>query len=166
MPLTDRTLQTKAKPAEKPFKLFDAHGLYLLVSPTGGKYWRLQYRMAGKQKTLALGVYPNVRLVEARDKQADARKLIRNGQDPMQIKRERKRAAKARSEHSFENIAREWYQQNEGRWTRRHADIVLGSLQREVFSILGSKPIHEITAPMILDIIRRIEKRDALQVAS
>ncbi len=109
----------------------------------------MQYRMAGKQKTLALGVYPEVSLKEARDKQADARKLIRNGIDPAEIKREQKRQKKAKAENSFENIAREWHEQNEGRWTRHHASVVLRSLQREVFPTLGAKPIHEITAPMI-----------------
>src|SRR5919205_686829 len=100
--LTDRAIQTKAKPTEKPFKLTDGHGLHLLVKPNGGKYWRLQYRMAGKQKTLALGVYPEVSLKEAREKQADARKLIKNGIDPVQAKRDQKRQEKAKAEHSFE----------------------------------------------------------------
>src|SRR5215212_9843062 len=101
MALTDRAIQTKAKPANRPFKLFDAHGLFLLVKPNGARYWRLQYRMAGKQKLLALGVYPQVSLREAREKQADARKLIKNGIDPVEAKREQKRTLKARSEHSF-----------------------------------------------------------------
>ncbi len=165
MPLTDRAIQTKAKPADKPFKLFDGHGLFLLVKPTGGKYWRLQCRVAGKQKTLALGVYPDVTLREAREKQADARKLIRNGTDPAEIKRENKRQARAQSEHSFENIAREWHSK-QGRWTAVHAQRVLLSLKREVFPRIGDKPIQDITAPLILEAVRRVEKRNALDVAS
>jgi integrase len=166
MALTDRAIQTKAKPADRPFKLFDGHGLFLLVKPNGARYWRLQYRMAGKQKLLALGVYPQVSLREARDKQADARKLIRNGIDPVEAKREQKRTLKTRSEHSFETIAREWHEQNEGRWTHHHAVVVLESLQREVFPTLGAKPIHEVTAPMVLATIKRTERRGALEVAS
>jgi len=165
MPLTDRAIQTKAKPADKPFKLFDAHGLFLLVKPNGGKYWRLQYRAAGKQTTLALGVYPDVSLREARDKQADARKLIRNGTDPAEIKREHKRAATAQAENSFENIAREWHGK-QGRWTADHAQRVMTSLEKDVFPHLGAKPIHEITAPVILEAVRKVEKRNALDVAS
>src|SRR5919109_3932216 len=128
--LTERAIQTKAKPAAKPFKLTDGHGHHLLVKPNGGRYWRLQYRMAGKQRTLALGVYPEVSLKEARDKQADARKLIRNGIDPAEIKREQKREKKTKAENSFETIAREWYEQNEGRWIADHAHRVLGSLEK------------------------------------
>ncbi|HEX2239041.1 MAG TPA: integrase arm-type DNA-binding domain-containing protein, partial [Gammaproteobacteria bacterium] len=166
MALTDKAIQTKANPADRLFKLFDAHGLFLLVKPNGARYWRLQYRLAGKQKLLALGVYPHVSLREAREKQGDARKLIRNGIDPVEAKREQKQQKKAQSEHSFESIAREWHEQNEGRWTHHHSNDVLRSLQREVFPSVGAKPIHEITAPMILEIIKRIEKRGALEVAS
>jgi integrase len=166
MALTDRAIQTRAKPADRPFKLFDGHGLFLLVKPNSARYWRLQYRMAGKQKLLALGVYPQVSLREAREKQADARKLIRNGIDPVEAKREQKRTLKAQSENSFESIAREWHEQNEGRWAHHHAFVVLRSLQREVFPTLGTKPIREITAPMLLETIKRTEKRGALEVAS
>jgi len=165
MALTDRTIQTKAKPADKAFKLADGHGLYLLVKPTGGKYWRMDYSIGAKRKLLAFGVYPDVSLKEARDKQADARKLIRNGQDPAEIKREHKRQAKAQSEHSFENIAREWHGK-QGRWTADHAQRVLSTLEKEVFPRIGDKPIKDITAPMILEAVRRVEKRNALDVAS
>ncbi len=141
MALTDRAIQTKAKPADKPFKLTDGHGLHLLVKPNSGRYWRLQYRMAGKQKTLALGVYPEVSLKEAREKQADARKLIRNGIDPAEIKREQKRQKKAKAENLFENIAREWHEQQKGRWIAKHAQRLLSSLEKEAFPYIGSKPI-------------------------
>src|SRR4051812_25268649 len=99
MALTDRTIQTKAKPADKAFKLTDSHGLYLLVKPNGGRYWRMDYSIGGTRKLLAFGVYPEVSLKEARDKQVDARKLIRNGVDPMETKREQKRTLNARSEN-------------------------------------------------------------------
>jgi hypothetical protein len=166
MALTDRTIQTKGKPAERPFKLFDAHGLFLLVKPNGGKYWRLQYRVGGKQNLLALGVYPEVTLKQAREKQADARRLIANGVDPMQVKREKKRQARAQSGDSFEAMAREWHEQQKGHWTASHAYCVLRSLQSEVFPKLGARPIQEITAPEIVSVLRFIEKRDALDTAS
>jgi integrase len=165
MPLTDRSIQTKAKPTDRAFKLFDAHGLFLLVKPNGGRYWRLQYRIAGKQKLLALGVYPEVSLKEARDKQADARKLLRNGVDPAEAKRAQKRQRKAQSENSFEAIAREWHGK-QGRWTANHAARVLSSLEKEVFPSIGARLIHEITPVEILETVRKVEKRDALDVAS
>jgi integrase len=165
MALTDIKART-AKPRAKAYKLADSHGLYLLVSPTGAKWWRLKYRLKGKEKALALGVYPEVTLAEARDKQAKARKLIAHGTDPMEAKREQKRQAKAQSENSFENIAREWHVNQQGRWTEHHASRVLGSLQREVFPLIGDKPIVQISAPAILEAARRVEKRNALDVAS
>ncbi len=121
--LTDTAVR-KAKPRDKGYKLTDGHGLYLLVHPTGAKYWRLKYRIAGKEKGLALGVYPEITLAEAREKQAEARKLISNGVDPVEAKRERKRLAKARSENSFENVAREWHEQQKSRWSGFVAQIV------------------------------------------
>ncbi len=166
MALTDRAIQTRGKPADKAFKLTDGHGLYLLVKPNGGRYWRLDYRFLGKYRTLALGVYPEISLKEAREKQADARKVLRCGIDASEVKREQKQQAKAKAEHSFENVAREWHKQNEGRWTHHHAVNVLSSLEREVFPTLGARPVHEIAAPMISVIIKKIEKRDALDVAS
>jgi hypothetical protein len=106
MTLSDRQLRDKAKPADKPFKLFDGHGLFLLVKPNGGRYWRMQYRFKGKAKGLAFGVYPTVSLREARDKRDDARKLLRSGVDPSQVRRERKLQAKGQAANSFEAIAR------------------------------------------------------------
>jgi hypothetical protein len=140
--------------------------LFLLAKPNGGKYWRLQYRNSGKQKLLALGVYPDVTLAEAREKQAKARKLIANGKDPMDAKREQKRAIRTQSENSFENIAREWHDHQKGRWTEDHASRVLRSLEKEVFPLIGHKPIHKLTAPVILEAVRLVEKRNALDVAS
>jgi hypothetical protein len=165
MLLTDTAIR-KAKPRDKGYKLTDGHGLYLLVQANGGKYWRLKYRMAGKQKALALGVYPDVTLAEVRERRSQTRKLIANGIDPAEVKRERKRAAKARSKDSFENIAREWHENQKGRWSANHAYCVLRSLESEVFPQLGAKPIQEITAPAVLECLRRIEKRNALDMAS
>jgi integrase len=119
----------------------------------------------GKQKTLALGVYPEVSLKEASEKQADARKLIRNGQDPAEIKREQKPQQMAQSENSFKNIAREWHGK-QGRWTANRSPRVLSSREKEFFSHIGDKPIEDITAPMILEAVRRVERRNVLGVTS
>jgi integrase len=164
MALTD-TKARNAKPREKEYKLSDGRGLHLLVKPNGGKYWRLQYRLDGKQKLLALGVYPDVSLADAREDMAAARRLIKKSQDPVESNREKKRQAKAQSENSFEKVAREWHGK-QGRWTPDHAHRVLCSLEKEVFPLIGAKPIHGITAPMILEAVRRVEKRNALDVAS
>jgi hypothetical protein len=140
--------------------------LFLLVKPTGGKYWRLQYRIGGKQKLLALGVYPHVSLVEAREQQAKARKLISNGLDPVAAKREQKRLSMARAENSFERVAREWHENQKGRWSTKHAFSAMQSMESEVFPVIGPTPIHDIQVPALLEAIRRIEKRGALDVAS
>ena len=108
MPLTDTSCKN-AKPSEKARKLSDSAGLYLEVMPNGSKYWRLKYRFAGKEKRLALGVYPAVGLKEARDKRDAARKLLSNNIDPSQAKKEEKHQVLLRQENSFETIAREWY---------------------------------------------------------
>lgn len=165
MALTDTAIR-KAKAGDKPRKLFDGHGLFLLMHPNGSKYWRLQYRTAGKQKLLSLGVYPEVTLAEAREKQVQARKAIRNGQDPMAVKREQKRSDKLRSELSFENVAREWHEKQQGRWTADHASCVLRSLERDIFPQLGGTPIQELTALNLLPALRQIEQRNALDIAS
>ncbi|HKH20015.1 MAG TPA: integrase arm-type DNA-binding domain-containing protein, partial [Gammaproteobacteria bacterium] len=164
MPLTDRQIQAKAKPADRPFKLFDGHGLYLLVKPNGGRYWRMQYRFQNKAQTLSFGVVPDVSLREARDKQADARKLLRNGIDPSQVRRELISRARTQPSDSFEAIAREWHTQLKGRWTARYSESVLRSLEKEVFPHIGKLPIQDINPPMVLTVVRRIEQRDALSV--
>ncbi|MDQ3730746.1 MAG: integrase arm-type DNA-binding domain-containing protein, partial [Pseudomonadota bacterium] len=165
MALTDTAVRN-AKPRDRAYKLTDGHGLYLLVQPTGAKYWRLKYRVGRKQMALALGVYPDVSIAEVRERRREARKLLSNGQDPAEVKRENKRQRKSQSENSFENIAREWHENQKGRWTTSHAYCVLRSLESEVFPIIGAKPIHEISAPVILEVVQRIEKRNALDTAS
>jgi integrase len=164
MALTDTAIK-KTRPADKPFKLYDGRGLYLLVQPNGAKYWRLKYRFSEKEKVLALGVYPEVTLAEAREQCLQARKLIGKGVDPVAAKQAAKRQHQAQCGHSFENIAREWHAK-QGRWTADHAHRVLSSLEKEIFPWIGAKPIGEITAPVIVDVVGRVEKRNALDVAS
>src|SRR5947209_20267064 len=107
MTLKDVTVRN-AKPKKKRYKLFDGEGLYLEVLPAGGRYWRLKYRVAGKEKCLALGVYPHIGLADARGRRAEARKLLAAGKDPGETKKEAKRLATLKSANSFEVVAREW----------------------------------------------------------
>lgn len=162
----------KAQPSEKPYKLFDSGGLYLLVSPGGArkpeglKHWRLKYRFAGKEKLLALGVYPEVSLGDARDARDKAKRLLNDGRDPTHTRKQEKRAAEMSAATTFEAIAREWVEQQRNRWTVNHAERVLDSLIANVFPEIGFRPIVEITAPELLAVLRKIEARDALEVAS
>jgi len=165
MPLTDAAVRN-AKPKDKAYKLSDSAGLYLLVQPNGARYWRVKYRVEGKEKLLALGTYPEVKLAEAREKRDEARKLIGAGSDPIEVKREEKRLAKVRAENSFEKIAREWHEHQRGRWTEETAERALALLEADLFPDLGDRPITEIKAPEILEAVRKVERRGALDVAS
>lgn len=171
MPLTDPDIRN-AKPGEKPYKLSDSGGLFLLVTPNGGKWWRLKYRHAGKEKLLSLGVYGKgdgkVSLKEARTKRDEAKALLAAGTDPAatMTKREKKRAATLRAENSFESLAREWLKHKSGQWSEGHTKRVLDSLEVEVFPILGDRPVTEITPPEVLEVIRGMEKRGILEAAS
>ncbi len=167
MPLTDPAIKA-TQPKDKPFKLADAGGMYLEVFPNGSRYWRLKYRHAGKEKRLALGVYPDVSLKEARGKREAARKLLDAGEDPAasMSKREKKRAARLKAENSFENLAREWWTNTKGRWTPDHAKRIMDSLENEVFPAIGHRSITEITSPEVLDVVRAVERRGVLETAS
>lgn len=168
MKLTD-TACKNAKPLEKPRKLSDGAGLYLEIvpsgKPNGSKYWRLKYRFAGKEKRLALGIYPEVSLKEAREKRDKARDLIRDGIDPSQAKKDLKHQQYIDTENTFKNIACEWHHNQKLTWTSKHAETVLRRLELNVFPILGDKPIHTIKAQELLNVIRIIEGREALDVA-
>lgn len=162
--LSDITIK-KAKPKDKEYKLTDGEGMHLLVHPNGGKYWRLRYKINGKEKTLALGTYPTISLLEARDKRFDAKKQIVNGLDPSQEKKQKKLQQYINSENSFENVAREWYQKNYAKWKPRHANYILKRLEADIFPVIGSRPIGEIKTPELLATIQKIEKRGALDIA-
>lgn len=165
MTLTNlQCLSIKSK--ETPFKISDSHGLYLEVVPTGSKYWRYKYRFLGKEKRLALGVYPEVSLAEAREKRNAARKVLAAGIDPSQDRKDRKRKAVINAENTFETIAREWHSQNVEKWSEVHSRNVMRRLEIDIFPYLGKRPIADISAPELLEILRKIEKRDALDVAS
>ena len=164
MPLTDALIRT-AKPSAKPVRMFDGGGLYLEVSPAGGKLWRLKYRFNGKEKRLALGAYPETGLKEARERRENARKLLANGADPSETKRAQKAASIERSANSFEVIAREWFEKRRSTWAASHADKIIKRLENDVFPWLGGRAIAEITAPEVLTVLRRIEGRGTLDTA-
>ena len=165
MSLTDTKART-AKPKEKAYRLADSGGLYLEVMSNGSKYWRWKYRFDGKEKRLALGVYPQVTLAVARSKRNDQQKILKEqGSDPLQQRREAKLTARIRAGHTFEAIAREWWNHWKGVRSRRHADYVLRRLEIDIFPSLGGKPIEDISAPRIIAVIRTIEKRGALDIA-
>jgi integrase len=164
MPLTDVVCKS-AKPTDKPRKLADAHGLYLEVTPNGGKYWRLKYRFGGKEKRLAIGVYPETSLAEAREKRAEARKLLAANIDPSQAKKEEKRQTILKYENTFEVMAREWHENQKGVWTERHAYYVLRRLETDIFPALSARPMSEITASELLAVLRLIEERGAIDLA-
>lgn len=167
MPLSDTQIR-RSKPKDKPFKLSDSGGLFLHIQPTGAKYWRLAYRFANKQKTLALGIYPQIPLAKARDKRIEAKSLLENGIDPAIVmsKKARKNREIANTNNSFEAIAREWHEQQKGAWSENHAKRVLSSLENDVFPDIGVLPIQDVKPPMVLSVLKKIENRDALGVAA
>lgn len=154
-----------AKPEEKIYRLFDERGLYLEVAPNGSKYWRLKYRFNGKDKRLALGVYPEVALAEARDKRDKARKLVSEGIDPSFAKQEDKRQRMLRSIHTFESVARTWHKDHQVRWAGHYSANIIRRLELDVFPMIGNRPIAEITPLELLETIKKIEKRGAYEVA-
>ena len=165
MTLNDRQIKN-AKPAAKPYKLADGGGMFLQVTPAGGKLWRLKYRIDGKEKLLSIGKYPAVSLSEAREAAENARRLIAAGQDPSAAKQQAKRERKTATANSFEKIAREWHQNQMPRWTPTHTTRVLHSLETDAFPILGKYPVTEIKAPLLLEAVRAIEERGVPETAA
>lgn len=164
MPLTDVTVRN-SKPGNKPIKLADARGLYLEVSPSGGKWWRLKYRFEGKEKRLSLGVYPDVGLKEARERRDAARKLLADGVDPSANRKAQKAAKVDEAANSFEVVAREWFAKYSSTWVDYHGDRILKRLERDIFPWIGDRPVSAVTAQELLKVIRRIEDRGAVETA-
>ncbi|BBE36107.1 tyrosine-type recombinase/integrase [Sphingosinicella microcystinivorans] len=162
--LSDAKLRA-AKPRANAYKLTDSNRLYLLVTPSGGKLWRWSYQYGGKQKTMALGAYPVVSLLEARERRDDARAILSQGKDPVIAKKLLIHENLAAAQNTFERIARKWHDVTKAQWARVHADDVLRSLERDVFPALGPLPVSEISAPLVLDVLRTIEDRGALETA-
>jgi integrase len=161
--LSDAAIKA-AKPRGQPYKLTDGQGLHLFVTPAGGKLWRLRYGFAGKEKLLSLGPYPGVTLAKAREMRDAAKASLRSGRDPG-VEKKVRRALGGNPTDSFEAIARDWHARQTPTWTERHAADVLLSLEQGVFPVLGSLSIGEITAPLVLGVLRQIEARPAVETA-
>jgi integrase len=164
MPLTNIKCNN-AQPGAKPYRLSDSGGMYLEIMPNGSKYWRLKYRFNGKEKRLALGVYPRVSLAEAREAREKARKLLSGGADPSEVKKDKKKQASLNAENTFEALAREWHEHNKLRWTDNHAKTTLHRLEMDIFPEIGKRPVRDITPPQILEALRKIESRGAYEIA-
>ena len=150
---------SKAKADSKEYKLFDGGGLFLLVTPTGGKLWHLKYRYNGKEKKLTFGAYPTISLSDARQRREDARKLLANGVDPSEIKKAQKASKISDAENSFEVVARAWHSGKVEGWAESHAKTTLERLQKNIFPWLGGKPVNEIKLSDIKPVLHRIEER-------
>lgn len=166
MPLTKIECDRATCPPDKPLKKFaDEKGMYLEVTAAGGKYWRLKYRHAGKEKRLALGVYPDVSLAQARKARDQAREALANGDDPAQLKRESKLTKAINDANTFELVARQWWAHWKGPKSPRHADYVIRRLEADVFPALGGRPVASVTAPALLAMAKAIEARGAVDIA-
>lgn len=161
--LTDIAIRN-AKPTDKPYKLSDYKGLYLLVN-AAGKYWRMNYRFAGKQKTLAIGVYPAMSLTTAREKRDEARTHLANGFDPSLVKAIDKQTKRLESENTFQAIALEWHAKQSLVWVDTTSANIKRCLEADIFPWLGNRPIKDISAPELLSVLRKIESRGAHEKA-
>ncbi|WP_337137429.1 tyrosine-type recombinase/integrase [Morganella morganii] len=162
MTLTARQVET-AKPKEKSYKLFDGGGLYLEVTAKGSRYWRMKYRFGGKEKKLAFGVFPTVTLAEAREMRNQAKKVLAAGGDPGEVKKEEKAIQKLSTGNTFEAIAREWHKSKADRWSLRYRDEIIDTFEKDIFPYIGKRPIAEIKPLELLETLRRMEKRGALE---
>lgn len=162
-PLTDSAIKV-AKPKNSAYKLTDGQGLYLEITPHGSKLWRLKYRFDGKEKRIALGAYPEVTLAQARHKRSDCRELLAQGIDPSAERKATKQAQRTEG-LTFEALAREWFEYNAPRWaegTRGKAELYL---QKDINPVIGARPVKTITRPELVDLVRKVEARGALNVA-
>lgn len=162
MTLTARQVET-AKPKEKSYKLFDGGGLYLEVTAKGSRYWRMKYRFGGKEKRLAFGVFPTVTLAEAREMRNQAKKVLAAGGDPGEVKKEEKAIQKLSTGNTFEAIAREWHKSKANRWSLRYRDEIIDTFEKDIFPYIGKRPISEIKPLELLETLRKMEKRGALE---
>lgn len=164
MALTDTGIR-KAKHTDKPRKLTDGAGLYLLLNPKGSRWWRWDYRYLGKRKTLSMGTYPDTGLADARSRRDEARKLLAAGVDPGENRKATRAATEDRAANSFEVVGREWFGKQKANWVKGHADKILLRLENDIFPWLGSRPIADVTAKQLLTTINRIVDRGAVESA-
>ncbi len=160
MPLSNASIKA-AKPIDRPLRLSDERGLYLLLNPDGARWWRFDYRIAGKRKTLSMGVYPDVPLRVARERRDAARAQVTQGIDPSA----KRRAVKVARENSFEAIAREWFEKYKSTWAESHSVKMIRRLESNVFPWIGDRPIDDLKAPDLLAVMRRVEDRGAVETA-
>jgi integrase len=163
IPLTDLRV-SRARPQKKRVTIFDGGGLFLLVTPSGGKLWRFKYRFERNEKLLALGAYPAISLADARQRRDEARRQVAHGIDPGAVRKAQKQAETKETE-TFEVIAREWHTKFTPTWTPGHAITIMGRLERDLFPWIGKRPIAQIKAPELLAVLRRVESRGALESA-
>lgn len=164
MKLNARQVET-AKPKEKPYKMADGGGLYLLVKTNGSRYWRLKYRIDGKEKLLALGVYPDVSLADARAKRDEARKGIAGGIDPLEVKKEQKVEREAQVKNTFQEIALEWHSMKVKKWSAGYASDILEAFNKDVFPFIGQRPVADIKPLELLNVLKKMEDRGATEKA-
>jgi len=153
----------RAKPEARAYTLGDGQGLSLLIEPNGSKSWRFRYRFAGKPKMISLGVYPTITLADARSRRDDARKLVAEGKNPSEVRKEQKIALQTESESAFEKIATEWHQMKSAKWSAGYASDIMEAFQNDIFPYVGKRPVDEIKPLELLNVLRKIEKRGALE---
>lgn len=164
MALNDTAIRN-SKPKVTPYKLSDGGGLFLLVNTNGSRWWRYSYRFDGKQKTISLGVYPDVSLKDARDKHAEARKMLAQGSDPSANRKLEKATRIEDGKNSFEFLARDWVATHLKSLTQSHKDRTLKRFEHYLFPWIGNQPIKSIKAPDLLDCLRRIQKLNKIETA-
>ncbi|MDW9423256.1 DUF4102 domain-containing protein, partial [Yersinia enterocolitica] len=155
MKLNARQVDT-AKRKEKPYKLSDGGGLFLLVNTNGSRYWRLKYRIAGKEKLLSIGVYPDITLAEARAKRDEAKRILAAGGDPSEEKKADKQAKKVSIDNTFEALAREWHAYKRPNWSKGYADDLMESFENDIFPYVGKRPVAEIKPLEMLETLRKL----------
>lgn len=156
--LTDVAIKRLAAGA-KPIRVFDGLGLYLEVTPKGGKWWRLKYRFQGKEKLLSMGTYPETSLKKARERRDEARTLLADGADPSAARKAARSTSGKAEGNSFEVVAREFHETMRERWSEPHAKRWLERLRKDVFPYLGARALPDVSAPLLLQTMRRVESR-------
>lgn len=164
MALSDTKVRT-LKPTDKSYKVSDEKGLFLLVTPAGGKLWRFKYRIDSKEKLLSFGAYPDVSLADARAARDEARKVHAAGEDPSELRKAVKSGKHDDALNSFEVVAREWWQTHMKDKAENHKNKVIRRFEIYLFPWIGKKPISSITAPEMLDSLKRIQNGNKLETA-
>lgn len=164
MPLTNLAIQA-AKADDRPIKLFDGRGLFLLVTPNGSKGWRFKYRFHSKEKLISLGTYPEISLAEARDRLEECRRQVARGVDPSEFRKLHRSRNLEQAANSFEAVALEWQAKKASSWSAGHKSRLESRLKNDVLPLIGSQPVTDITARQVLQVIRKIEERGAVESA-